>query len=112
MKKPIPTPTAVFKEAGIALKIASRTFVTDKTINIRPSTKTAVKATCQLKPIWPQTVYAKYAFNPKPADNAKGLFDNRAIAKQAIAEATAVAVKILPLSIPEALKIVGFKAKI
>ena len=46
MKKPIPTDTATFSCTGIALKIASRTFVSDITMKIMPSTSTAVNATC------------------------------------------------------------------
>ena len=47
MKKPIPTDTATFNCTGIALKIASRTLVSDMMIKIIPSTSTAVNATCQ-----------------------------------------------------------------
>ena len=111
MKKPIPTDTAVFICFGIALKIASLTLVKESTMKIKPSNNTAVNAACQSYPIEPQIVYAKYAFNPRPADNANGIFENAAIAKQAIAEATAVAVRIAPASIPDALKIDGFRAK-
>ena len=57
-------------------------------------------------------MYAKYAFRPRPADNANGVFEKAAIAKQAIADATAVAVRIAPGSIPDALKIDGFRARI
>ena len=59
----------------------------------------------------PQMVYAKYAFKPKPADNANGLLEKAAIQKQATAEATAVAVKMAPASIPLALRIDGFNAR-
>ena len=48
MNRPIPTDTATFRLAGIALKIASRTFVRDRIIKIIPSTNTAVRATSQL----------------------------------------------------------------
>ena len=51
MKSPIPTLTADFKFLGTALKIASRTFVTESAINIIPSTNTAVRAVCQLYPL-------------------------------------------------------------
>ena len=47
MKSPMPTDTASLSEAGIALKIASRTFVRDRTMKITPSTKTAVRACSQ-----------------------------------------------------------------
>ena len=47
IKIPIPTETPFFRFNGIASKIASRTFVKDNTIKIRPSTNTASKATCQ-----------------------------------------------------------------
>ena len=46
MKKPMPTVTALFKVSGIALKRASRTFVTESAMKIRPSTSTAVNASC------------------------------------------------------------------
>ena len=72
INRPIPTLTADFKFSGIALKIASRTFVTDNTMNTRPSTKTAASAICQLYPIPITTVYAKYAFSPIPGASANG----------------------------------------
>ena len=50
MNRPIPTLTAAFKFFGIALKIASRTFVADRIIKIIPSANTAVNATFQLYP--------------------------------------------------------------
>ena len=59
INRPIPTLTAAFKFFGIALKIASRTLVSERMINIIPSTNTAVSATSQLYPIPRTTVYAK-----------------------------------------------------
>ena len=59
MKSPIPTDTACFRFIGIALKIASRTFVSDNRIKIIPSTNTAASACCQLYPMPRTTVYAK-----------------------------------------------------
>ena len=56
MNNPIPTDTAAFKEAGIALKMASRTFVAERMMKITPSTNTANNATCQEYPILPHTV--------------------------------------------------------
>ena len=44
--KPRPTDTPFFNVNGIALKIASRTFVNDNTMKIKPSTNTASNATC------------------------------------------------------------------
>ena len=72
MNKPIPTDTACFKFIGMALKIASLTFVKESRIKIRPSTNTAANAICQVYPIPSTTVYAKYAFNPIPGASAKG----------------------------------------
>ena len=51
MKRPIPTLTADFRFRGIALKIASRTLVSERMINTIPSAKTAVSAYCQLYPM-------------------------------------------------------------
>ena len=48
INKPIPTDTPLFNVRGIALKIASRTFVSERTIKISPSIKTAKSAICQL----------------------------------------------------------------
>ena len=72
INKPIPTDTATLSVLGIALNIASRTFVTESTIKTRPSTNTAVKACCQLYPIPNTTVYAKYALRPRPGARIKG----------------------------------------
>jgi len=46
-------------------------------------------------------VNAKYAFKPRPADKANGVLEKAAIQKHAIAEDTAVAVKMEPASMPE-----------
>ena len=51
INKPIPTETPFFKVSGIALKIASRTFVSDMIMNTIPSTNTANNAICQDNPI-------------------------------------------------------------
>ena len=72
INSPIPTLTAAFKFCGIALKIASRTFVADKRIKMIPSANTAVSAYSQLYPIPNTTVYAKYAFSPIPGASANG----------------------------------------
>ena len=44
---PMPTPTARFSVSGMALKMASRTLVSDMARNISPSTNTASIANCQ-----------------------------------------------------------------
>ena len=46
MYTPIPTETAFFRESGMTLNNASRTFVRDSTIKTIPSTNTASSATC------------------------------------------------------------------
>ena len=71
-KRPIPTDTPFFNVVGIALNIASRTLVSESTINTSPSTNTAKSATFQLYPMLPHTVYAKYALSPSPGASAKG----------------------------------------
>ena len=50
MNRPMPTETPFLSVSGMALKIASRTLVSDSTIKTRPSIKTASSATCQLYP--------------------------------------------------------------
>ena len=55
---------------------------------------------------------AKNAFNPIPGANAKGNLATKAITNVAITADNAVAVKTASLSIPAALKILGFTAKI
>ena len=72
INRPIPALTPFLSVVGIALKIASRTFVSESTIKIIPSINTAISATCQEYPIVSHTVYAKYAFNPIPGANANG----------------------------------------
>ena len=69
---PIPTLTAFFMFAGMALKIASRTLTADKIIKMIPSTNTSANATCQLYPFCAQMVKAKYAFSPIPGARTKG----------------------------------------
>ena len=56
INSPIPTATAFFKLAGMALIIASLTLKRDRIIKRTPSRKTAVRAICQLYPILPTTV--------------------------------------------------------
>ena len=56
INRPIPTLTADFRFCGIALKIASRTFVRDRTMKMIPSAKTAARAYCQLYPMPSTTV--------------------------------------------------------
>lgn len=48
MNKPIPADTAFFRLKGIALKMASRTFVRDNIMKMTPSTQTAAKAISQV----------------------------------------------------------------
>ena len=47
-----------------------------------------------------------------PAERTNGIFARSAIQKVANAEASAVAVKIAPVSMPDAPKIIGLTAKI
>ena len=72
IKIPIPALTPFFNVLGIALKIASRTLVSESAIKTIPSAKTAISATLQSYPIAPHTVYAKYAFSPIPGASANG----------------------------------------
>ena len=48
INKPNPTDTPSFKVGGIALKMASRTLVSDKRMKMMPSIKTAASAISQL----------------------------------------------------------------
>ena len=61
--------------------------------------------------IW-QTVKAKYALSPIPADRTNGRLATRPIMTDASADASAVAVKTAPESIPEADRIPGLTARI
>ena len=72
IKRPIPTETACLRFIGIALKIASRTFVRESTMKISPSTQTAASASCHVNPIPITTVYVKYAFSPIPGASTNG----------------------------------------
>ena len=47
MKRPMPADTAFFRLMGMALKMASRTLVRDRTMKMIPSTKTAASAISQ-----------------------------------------------------------------
>ena len=58
------------------------------------------------------TVYVKNALSPIPAESAKGKFANKPIKSMAIIDATIVAVKTPPLSIPVSDNIFGFTTKI
>ena len=57
---------------------------------------TAIKATCQLYPISPTTVYAKKALRPIPGARAIGQLAKIPIAKQANAAAKQVPTKLAP----------------
>ena len=111
INKPIPTATAFLNVAGIDLIIASRTPNTERRIKTRPSIKTAVKANCHEQPIPKHTVYVKNAFSPIPGARATGKLAINAIAKVAIADAIAVAVKTPPKGIPVSDNIPGFTAR-
>ncbi len=100
MNKPIPTATAFFIDAGIDLIIASLTPKKERTINKRPSRRTAVNANHGEHPIPKHTVYVKKAFNPIPGAKATGKLAKNAINNVAIADAIAVAVNTPPNDIP------------
>ena len=72
INKPIPTEIAFFIFAGIESTIASLTLNIVNNINIKPSSKTAVKANWYEYPIPKTTVNAKNAFNPIPGACANG----------------------------------------
>jgi len=56
MKRPIPTPIALFRFAGMLLTMASRMFAAVRIRKMIPSTNTAVSANCQLYPMPNTTV--------------------------------------------------------
>ena len=56
MNRPMPTETPRFSGRGMALKMDSRTLVRDRTMKMRPSIKTANRATCQEMPMPRTTV--------------------------------------------------------
>ena len=57
-------------------------------------------------------MYVKKALSPIPAESAKGKFANNPIKSMAMIEATMVAVKTPPLSIPVSDNIFGFTTRI
>ena len=71
---------------------------------------TAVKAICQVYPIFRTTVYAKKPLRPSPGARAKGSLAQNAIISVARHADSAVAVNKALLSIPVSLSIEGFKA--
>ena len=113
MKSPIPTATAFFIPAGIALMIFSRIPKMERTMKMIPSIRTAVKASCHEHPIPKHTVNVKNALSPIPGASATGRFAQRAITRVAMADEIAVAVNtagnVIPL--PTALSIPGFTAR-
>ena len=113
MKRPIPTATAFFIPAGIAVIIFSRIPNKERMMKIRPSIKTAVRANCHEQPIPKHTVYVKKALSPIPGAKATGRLAQKAITKVATAEAIAVAVNTEPKSIPLPIEpsIPGFTAR-
>jgi len=111
MKRPIPTATAFFIFAGIALMIASRTLKSESMMKRMPSRKTAVRAICQEYPIPMHTVYVKNALSPIPGASATGRFAKKAIIIVVIPDARAVAVKTPPALMPVWLSIPGFTAR-
>ena len=74
--RPMPAEIPFFRFAGIPLMICSRILNSDIMMKMIPSTKTAVRAMVNAffaPPSSPwHTVYAKYAFRPRPAESAIG----------------------------------------
>ena len=112
MKRPIPTATAFLRLSGIDLMIASRIPQRERRIKIIPSTRTAVKASCQVQPIPLTTVNVKKALRPIPGANATGRLAINAITNVATAAETAVAVNTALGFIPVKPSMPGFTAKI
>src|SRR5574344_1633750 len=110
MNRPIPTATAFFMFAGIALMIASRTLNNERMMKRIPSRKTAVSPICQEYPIPIQTVYVKNAFSPIPGASATGRFAMKAMMIVVTPEAIAVAVNTPPFDIPVFASISGLTA--
>jgi len=81
-------------------------------MKIRPSTKTAARATCQAMPIAPTTVKVKYAFRPIPGAKAKGRFAHSPITVHPTKAAIAVANKASSNPIPVPESIAGLTNKI
>ena len=91
--------------------IASRTPKKERIMNKRPSTRTAVKANCQVHPMPMTTEKVKKAFNPSPGANATGRFAQNAMTRVAMAAEMLVAVKTEFHSMPALDKMSGFTAK-
>ena len=96
INSPIPAPIEIRKLDGILSNIQRRRGVTLITKKRTPAIKTALRATCQLYPISPTTVYVKKALRPMPGANATGQLARTPIAKQATAAAKHVPTKLAP----------------
>lgn len=72
IKSPTPALRAAFKDGGIALIMILLIFVRVTRRAMQPEIKTTPRATCQVRPMVPQSVNAKKAFNPIPGARAKG----------------------------------------
>ena len=107
---PIPAPVAIFRSLGIALIILvlQPTCGREIIMKITPSTRTAANATSHAIPIPITTVNTKYAFNPMPGANAKGLFAHNPITVQPTNAAIAVANSASSKGIPATDSIAGF----
>ena len=111
MNSPIPAAIAFFRLSGMLFTIASLILKKVRRTKIIPSQNIAVSANCHECPIPIQTVYAKNAFRPIPAERAKGRFASSAMTRHAIADAMAVAENTFPNAIPDAERMPGFTAR-
>jgi len=93
---------------GSASITASRRPVGASARNARPATRFAASASCQVKPIAPQTVKTKNTLCPIAGASANGWLASAAMRKQASAEATQVAKSTPPGSMPASASSAGW----
>ena len=100
MNKPIPMVRACCMDLGMELTIASRKLVIVRSIIIRPSTNTAVRARRQSTPSPRHIANTKKVLDPIPGATPKGSFATIAISREPRTAISAVVVNTAPRGIP------------
>ena len=102
INRPIPTPMAPFRQAGMASITICVMFVIARMKNNTPEINTAPKAVCQLSPMLPHMIKANTAPSPSPEPMAIGRFAYIPMIKVAIPVEMITAAVALTCGMPAA----------
>lgn len=107
MKNPMPTPMAVLRGRGMALKSFSRSGTTVQIRKMMPSRNTAIIPNCHEIPMPMTTENAKNGTMPTPGASANGYFASHPIRNVPRNDASAAAMTAPPAGIPISLMTLG-----